>query len=58
MSLSTTERDMRKIFERYGRIHSITLVTDHYSGRSRGFGFVSFEDQADATKVSFFDFQF
>ena len=56
MNLSTSEREMRKVFEKYGRIHSVTLVTDHYTGRSRGFGFVSFDNQEDATKVSFLFF--
>ena len=37
---STTEAELRNIFEAHGVIEKITLVTDRDTGRSRGFGFV------------------
>uniref|UniRef100_A0AC35F1S3 RRM domain-containing protein n=1 Tax=Panagrolaimus sp. PS1159 TaxID=55785 RepID=A0AC35F1S3_9BILA len=51
MSSNTSERDLREIFERFGRVDSVKVIMDHGSGRSRGFGFVNFEDRADATKA-------
>ncbi|CAI2163240.1 10073_t:CDS:2 [Funneliformis geosporum] len=36
----TTEKDLQNIFERYGRVNNVTIVYDHRSDRSRGFGFV------------------
>ncbi|CAG8592393.1 10442_t:CDS:2 [Funneliformis mosseae] len=40
LSLRTTEKDLQNIFERYGRVNNVTIVYDHRSDRSRGFGFV------------------
>uniref|UniRef100_A0AC34FUD4 RRM domain-containing protein n=1 Tax=Panagrolaimus sp. ES5 TaxID=591445 RepID=A0AC34FUD4_9BILA len=51
MSSNTTERDLREIFERYGRVDSVKVIMDHGTGRSRGFGFVNFEDRSDATRA-------
>uniref|UniRef100_A0A914YC27 RRM domain-containing protein n=1 Tax=Panagrolaimus superbus TaxID=310955 RepID=A0A914YC27_9BILA len=51
MSSNTAERDLREIFERYGRVESVKVIMDHGTGRSRGFGFVNFEDRSDATRA-------
>ncbi|MFO7170281.1 MAG: RNA-binding protein [Chloroflexota bacterium] len=34
------EEDLQRIFEQYGKIRSVTVVRDRFSGASRGFGFV------------------
>ena len=47
-SFSTTEADLRSLFEPYGNIESATLVTDRDTGRSRGFGFVEMTNNAEA----------
>ena len=44
---STTEDDLRNVFEQYVEIRSIKLVMDRETGRSRGFAFIEFAD-ADA----------
>ena len=54
MSTSTSERDLRDIFERYGRVESIKIIMDRETGRSRGFGFINFEDRSDAVRVCFY----
>jgi len=41
---------LRELFEKYGPIASCTVMRDH-EGKSRGFGFVSFEDPDDAEKA-------
>src|SRR3989304_3021369 len=47
---STTEEELRGLFESAGSINSVAIITDRYSGQSRGFGFVEMEskDQAQA----------
>jgi cold-inducible RNA-binding protein len=47
-SFSTTEADLRQLFEPYGAIDSVTVVTDRDTGRSRGFGFVEMPNDSEA----------
>jgi RNA recognition motif-containing protein len=45
---STTEQELRSMFEQHGSVASVNLITDRETGRSRGFGFVEMEaDDAD-----------
>jgi RNA recognition motif-containing protein len=41
----TTEIDVRKFFCKFEPIHSIVLISDRETGRSRGFGFIELEDE-------------
>ncbi|MFP6654469.1 MAG: RNA-binding protein [Myxococcota bacterium] len=47
---STTEEDLRVLFESYGVVESSAVVNDRESGRSRGFGFVEMTP-ADADRA-------
>jgi len=47
---SVTEDELRTKFSEFGAVQSARVVTDKYSGKSRGFGFVDMED-ADAEKA-------
>ncbi|KAL6515422.1 Glycine-rich RNA-binding protein rz1a [Orobanche hederae] len=47
LSWSTSDKVLKQAFEKYGHIVDAKVVADKYSGRSRGFGFVSFEDKRD-----------
>ncbi|CAG8514295.1 12886_t:CDS:2 [Racocetra fulgida] len=49
LSLRTTEKDLQAIFERYGRVNQVTIVYDHRSDRSRGFGFVYMNSVEEAS---------
>jgi RNA recognition motif-containing protein len=40
LSYDVTEDELRKEFEAFGGVESVNIVTDKYSGRPRGFGFV------------------
>lgn len=40
--------DLRNLFEEYGRVTSSNVITDQYTGKSRGFGFVEMSDQDEA----------
>jgi cold-inducible RNA-binding protein len=50
-AFSTTEDDLRAMFEPYGSIDSVAVVTDRNTGRSRGFGFVEMPDRGQAEKA-------
>ncbi len=45
---STTEEELRGLFEPAGAINSVAIITDRYSGQSRGFGFVEMESKEQA----------
>lgn len=48
LPFSTTEEDLREIFTQYGELVSVSLLTDKFSGRSKGFGFVEFTTEEAA----------
>src|ERR1700751_130604 len=48
---STTERELRSLFETQGAVKKITLGTDRDTGRSRGFGFVEMINAGEADKA-------
>ncbi len=53
LPLNATEKEIRAMFERFGPVHSVSLITDRETGRSRGYGFVEMErSQAKAAAVA------
>ena len=48
LPFKTTEEEMNALFTTYGQVTSAKLITDKYSGQSRGFGFVEMPDDAEA----------
>ena len=48
-SYETSEEDLRQPFQAYGQIEEVMLVTDRYTGRSKGFAFVEMPTAAEAT---------
>jgi RNA recognition motif-containing protein len=52
LSYDTTEDTLRTQFAEFGEIESVNLITDRYTGRSRGFAFVEMatEEAAQAAK--------
>lgn len=50
LAYSITEDDLRQAFSEYGEVSSVNLITDKFSGQSKGFGFIEMPDnsQADA----------
>jgi RNA recognition motif-containing protein len=48
---STTEEELRNIFETHGTVEKVSLVTDRDTGRSRGFAFVEMADSSAADKA-------
>ena len=48
---STTEAELRSLFEPHGAIEQVSIVTERDTGRSRGFAFVEMSDSAEAEKA-------
>ena len=48
LSYEVNENDLTEVFESYGTVSSSRVITDKYSGRSKGFGFVTMENQDEA----------
>lgn len=48
---SITDEDLKKLFSAYGQVASAKVITDKYTGVSRGFGFVVMPQQVEADKA-------
>jgi RNA recognition motif-containing protein len=48
LPFNSTSEDLKPIFEKYGPVKDVHIPRDYYSGRSKGFAYVSFESAADA----------
>jgi RNA recognition motif-containing protein len=48
---STTEAELRTLFEPHGAIEQVSIVTERETGRSRGFAFVEMTDNGEAEKA-------
>jgi RNA recognition motif-containing protein len=48
LAFTTTEQDLRQLFEPYGPVETVRIMTDRDTGRARGFGFVEMPDNRAA----------
>ncbi len=48
LSGKISEEDLRQAFEAFGKVASVTIIKDKFSGESRGFGFVEIPAKAEA----------
>ncbi len=48
LSYETTEQDLRQEFLAFGEVTSANIITDKYSGRPKGFGFVEMATKSEA----------
>jgi RNA recognition motif-containing protein len=48
IAFNATTQDLRQLFESYGVVDKINIITDRDTGQSRGFGFVEMPDSAAA----------
>ena len=46
LAFNSTDHDLRQLFEPYGVVDTINVITDRDTGRSKGFGFVEMPDSA------------
>ena len=51
LSFNTNEDELRQIFEPYGQVDRVSIMTDRDTGRSRGFGFVEMASNEDGEKA-------
>jgi RNA recognition motif-containing protein len=51
LSFNTTENDLQDLFATVGPVQEVLLMQDRVTGKSRGFGFVTMSDSADATNA-------
>ena len=48
IAFTATTQDIRQLFESYGAVDKINIITDRDTGQSRGFGFVEMPDSTEA----------
>jgi RNA recognition motif-containing protein len=51
LSFRISDDDLKSLFEEYGAVKSAKVITDKFSGRSRGFGFVEMDAEEEANKA-------
>lgn len=51
LDFNTSEDELRKLFETYGQVDRVSIMTDRDTGRSRGFGFVEMASAEDGEKA-------
>jgi len=51
LPFSVTQDELKEAFSKFGEVTEVVLITDKFSGRSKGFGFVSFAKKDDAEKA-------
>jgi RNA recognition motif-containing protein len=51
LSFHTGDDDLRKLFEQFGTVTSAKVISDRATGRSRGFGFVEMDSEAEAKEA-------
>ena len=51
LSFNTTESDLQSLFAQVGSVATCDLITDKYTGKSRGFAFVDMGSEDDASKA-------
>ena len=51
LPFSIEEADLRESFEAYGAVDSVKIITDKFTGRSKGFGFVEMPSDEEAQKA-------
>jgi len=55
LSFNTTESEVRTLFEEFGTVHEVKMITDRGTGRFRGFGFVEMDDEEADAAISKLD---
>jgi len=51
LAYGSTEEELRDLFAQFGQVNSAKIITDRDTGRSKGFGFVEMEVQAEAEEA-------
>ena len=51
LAYDVTENDLRNTFSEFGEVSSVKIITDKFSGRPKGFGFVEMPDNSEADQA-------
>jgi len=51
LSFKVEEEDLRTVFEEYGQVASTKIITDKFTSKSKGFGFVEMPNDEEAKKA-------
>ena len=51
LPFSVDQEKLKEMFASYGETEEVVVISDRFSGRSKGFGFVTFVNDADADKA-------
>ncbi len=51
LPFGVTEEELKTVFSEFGKVESVNIITDKFSGRSKGFGFVEMPDNSEADKA-------
>lgn len=51
LSFDANEDQLRELFEGFGRVDSVKIISDQFTGRSRGFGFVEMADKEEGMRA-------
>ncbi|MBI2878846.1 MAG: RNA-binding protein [Candidatus Rokubacteria bacterium] len=51
LSYQATEEDLRELFQQAGTVESVRIITDQFTGRPRGFGFVEMSSKEEAERA-------
>ena len=48
LSYEVKEEDLKEAFEAFGQVETVKIISDNYTGRSKGFGFVEMSNNSEA----------
>src|SRR5258708_4116512 len=51
LAYSVSNSDLEELFSRVGQVQSVAVITDKFSGQSKGFGFIEMANAEDASKA-------
>ncbi|HBX42573.1 MAG TPA: RNA-binding protein [Deltaproteobacteria bacterium] len=51
LPFTATEDSLKEEFSRFGAVESVNIITDRYTGQSKGFGFIEFSTKQDAAEA-------
>ena len=51
LSFQTKEEELQQIFLEFGEVESVRIISDRYSGRSKGYGFVEMPSEEEGLKA-------
>lgn len=51
LDYKVNEKDIESVFEEYGTVNSVKIIMDKFNGKSKGFGFVTMDSDAEANKA-------